>query len=154
MLFPEAKILCFLNSLLSVTKHYSDYYINVTIYFWDLPEGSFSLKKLFFSLSKKKKVYVLFLNGVFVTFSLTRTRSLYSVTTSLTNAESLSSTSFNNSGSVFQVKATVHGNLAMKENIVSQYTLGQVQPSDSKVSNTCVRSNLPHDSNKSVICML
>ncbi|KAI4584958.1 hypothetical protein MJG53_006492 [Ovis ammon polii x Ovis aries] len=46
-----------------------------------------------------------------------RTRSLYSVTTSLTNAESLSSTSFNNSGSVFQVKATVHGNLAMKENI-------------------------------------
>lgn len=112
------------------------------------------LKKLFFSLKKKKKVYVLFLNGVFVTFSLTRTRSLYSVTTSLTNAESLSSTSFNNSGSVFQVKATVHGNLAMKENIVRQYALGQVQPSDSKVSSSCVRSNLPHDSNKSVICML
>lgn len=112
------------------------------------------LKKLFFSLSRKKKVYILFLNGVFVTFSLTRTRSLYSVTTSLTNAESLSSTSFNNSGSVFQVKATVHGNLAMKENIVSQYALGQVQPSDSKVSSSCVRSNFPHDSNKSVICML
>lgn len=89
-----------------------------------------------------------------MTFSLTRTRSLYSVTTSLTNAESLSSTSFNNSGSVFQVKATVHGNLAMKENIVSQYALGQVQPSDSKVSSSCVRSNFPHDSNKSVICML
>lgn len=41
----------------------------------------------------------------------------------------------------------------MKENIVSQYTLGQVQASDNEVGSTCAKSNLPRDSNKSVICM-
>lgn len=59
------------------------------VYFWDLPEGSFSLTTSFFSLSKQ---YLSSLSKRSICdFSLPRTRSLYSVTTLLTSVEPSSS---------------------------------------------------------------
>lgn len=46
---------------------YSNYCINVAIWFWDLPKGSSFRKKLIFFVSSCKYLN-LFLNGIFVTF--------------------------------------------------------------------------------------